>query len=180
MLRVEGADLPPPLEVVPADDLLETQAAYVFGFPLGSSLGRAITLNTSSVSSLRRNNAGVLQRVQVKGGMNPGNSGGPVVDGQGRVVGVAVSGIGRTPIKFAVPSEAVREMLAGRVHEMPPLLGRMIGCVIGRDDPAPIVDHVAAYRLARARMDAVVARPDARVEAARVLLKHGGWGRRRA
>jgi len=176
VLRVEGADLPPPLEVVPADDLLETQAAYVFGFPFGSSLGRAITLNTSSVSSLRRNNAGVLQRVQVKGGMNPGNSGGPVVDGQGRVVGVAVSGIGRTPIKFAVPSEAVREMLAGRVHEMPPLLGRMIG----RDYPAPIVDHVAAYRLARARMDAVVARPDARVEAARVLLKHGGRGRRRA
>lgn len=33
------------------------------------------------------------------------------------MVGVAVSGIGRTPIKFAVPSEAVREMLAGRVHE---------------------------------------------------------------
>lgn len=118
VLRVEGADLPPPLEVVPADDLLETQAAYVFGFPFGSSLGRAITLNTSSVSSLRRNNAGVLQRVQVNGGMNPGNSGGPVVDGQGRVVGVAVSGIGRTPIKFAVPSEAVREMLAGRVHEI--------------------------------------------------------------
>lgn len=81
VLRVEGADLPPPLEVVPADDLLETQAAYVFGFPFGSSLGRAITLNTSSVSSLRRNNAGVLQRVQVNGGMNPGNSGGPVVDG---------------------------------------------------------------------------------------------------
>lgn len=84
-------------------------------------------------------------------------------------------------IRRYVPElEPVPDEYLAAPHEMPPLLGRMIGCVIGRDYPAPIVDHVAAYRLARARMDAVVARPDARVEAARVLLKHGGRGRRRA
>ena len=118
VLRAEGEDLPPPLEVVPADDLLETQAVYVFGFPFGSTLGKAITVSTSSVSSLRRDKAGALQRVQVNGGMNPGNSGGPVVDVQGRVVGVAVSMIGRTQINFAIPGEAVRRMLAGRVQEI--------------------------------------------------------------
>ncbi len=65
-------------------------------------------------------------------------------------------------------------------HRMPPLLARMIGFEVGRDYPEPIVDHAAAYRLARARMDAVVDRPGARAEAARVLLRHGGRGRRRA
>ena len=118
VLRTTTANLPTPLEVSAASDLLETQVVYVFGFPFGSSLGKAITVNTSSVSSLRRNNAGVLQRVQVNGGMNPGNSGGPVVDAQGRVIGVAVSVIGRTQINFAVPGEAVRVMLAGKIQEV--------------------------------------------------------------
>ncbi len=118
VLRVKGTNLPTPLEVGPADELLETQSVYVFGFPFGSSLGKAITVNTSSVSSLRRNKAGVLQRVQVNGGMNPGNSGGPVVDVEGKVIGVAVSVIQQTQINFAVPGEAVRAMLAGRVQEI--------------------------------------------------------------
>ena len=67
VLRVQGPDLPAPLTVGPAEDLLETQSVYVFGFPFGTALGKAITVNTSSVSSLRRNNTGVLQRVQVNG-----------------------------------------------------------------------------------------------------------------
>ncbi len=118
VLRVEGGPLPEPLEVAAADELLETQAVYVFGFPFGSRLGRAITVSTSSVSSLRRDKDGALRRVQVNGGMNPGNSGGPVVDVAGRVVGVAVSAIGRTQINFAIPGEAVRAMLAGKVQEI--------------------------------------------------------------
>ena len=56
----------------------------------------------------------------------------------------------------------------------------MIGCEIGRDYPPPIVDHANAYRLARDRMDAAADRPEARRESARVLLKHGSRGRRRA
>lgn len=69
VLRATGPNLPSPLQVRPADDLLETQAVYVFGFPFGSALGKAITVNASSVSSLRRDKAGVLQRVQVNGGV---------------------------------------------------------------------------------------------------------------
>ncbi len=84
-------------------------------------------------------------------------------------------------IRRYVPElEPVPDEYLAAPHEMPPLLGRMIGCVIGRDYPAPIVDHAAAYRLARARMDAVAVRPGSEAEARRVLLKHGGRGRRRA
>ncbi len=118
LLRVEGADLPTPLEVGPADGLEETQVVYIFGFPFGSMLGKAITVNTASVSSLRRNDAGTLQRVQVHGGMDPGNSGGPVVDTDGKVVGVAVAIITQSQVSFAVPGEAVAAMVAGRVKDM--------------------------------------------------------------
>jgi hypothetical protein len=53
--------------------------------------------------------------VQVNGGMQPGNSGGPVVDNRGRVVGVAVSIIRNTQINFAIPGESVRALLHGRI-----------------------------------------------------------------
>ena len=115
VLRVTGKDLPEPLQVVSARDLTETQTVYVFGFPFGKELGKEITVSSSSVSSLRHDANHILQKVQVNGGMHPGNSGGPVVDAQGRVVGVAVSGIRQTQINFAVPGDYVHVILNGRV-----------------------------------------------------------------
>ena len=54
---------------------------------------------------------GVVSRVspkliQTDAAANPGNSGGPAVDRQGRVVGVLVSGGGEN-INFAVPIQRV-------------------------------------------------------------------------
>jgi len=114
VLRVAGAGLPAPLEVKSAAGLVETQKVYVFGFPLGERLGKEITVRDSSVASLRKEN-GLLSKVQVHGGMDPGNSGGPVVDARGDVVGVAVSGIRTTQINFAVPGDFVKIILAGRL-----------------------------------------------------------------
>jgi S1-C subfamily serine protease len=114
VLRVTGANLPKPLDVQSAANLVETQKVFVFGFPLGERLGKEITIRESSVSSLRKEN-GVLNRVQVNGGMDPGNSGGPVVDSRGDVVGVAVSGITATQINFAIPGDHVRTILGGRI-----------------------------------------------------------------
>jgi S1-C subfamily serine protease len=116
ILRVTGKDLPSPLEVKSAERLQETQELYIFGFPFGESLGKNITVSKSSVSSLRRDpDNGRLDKVQVNGGMHPGNSGGPVVDPDGNVVGVAVSGIVGTQINFAIPGDFVAGILKGYV-----------------------------------------------------------------
>ena len=72
-----------------------------------------------------------------------------------------------------VPDEYLAEP-----HAMPVLLQRMIGFRVGRDYPEPIVDHRAAYRFARDRMDAVARSAEGTREARRVLLKHAGRGRR--
>jgi hypothetical protein len=109
--------LPKALTVSKAGDLHELDALFVAGFPLGESLGKEITIRPTSVSSLRKKN-GVLDRVQVNGGMDPGNSGGPVVDGNGEVVGVAVSGIEGRLINFAIPGERVHTILNGRISGM--------------------------------------------------------------
>ena len=116
VLRVEGNNLPEPLTVKASTGLIETQTVYIVGFPFGDKLGRNITVSQTSVSSLRaQSQDGVMDKVQVNGGMHPGNSGGPVINSSGEVVGVAVSGIQGTQIHFAVPGEYVGVAMNGRV-----------------------------------------------------------------
>jgi deoxyribodipyrimidine photo-lyase len=50
---------------------------------------------------------------------------------------------------------------------------RASGCIIGRDYPAPIVDHAAAVQSARKRIYAVRRRPETKAEAAHVYQRHG-------
>jgi predicted Zn finger-like uncharacterized protein len=107
--------LPKPLTIRSATSVQELDEVYVFGFPLGERLGKEITIRDTTVSSLRRHN-GLLERIQTKGGMDPGNSGGPVVDTNGHVVGVAVAIIVGREIQFAVPSDRVHGLLYGRVR----------------------------------------------------------------
>jgi S1-C subfamily serine protease len=111
--------LPPPINVKNAEKLAELDDVWVFGFPLGEKLGKEITIRPSSVSSLRKiSGTNLLDKIQVNGGMDPGNSGGPVVDTSGSVVGVAVSGIQGRMINFAIPGERVHTILNGRIAEM--------------------------------------------------------------
>ncbi len=109
--------LPKPLTVSAAGKLNQLDKVYVFGFPLGDYLGKEMTITESKVSALRRRpQDGVLERVQVNGGMDHGNSGGPVVDRQGHVIGVAVAMTGTGgKICFAIPGERVHTLLYGRI-----------------------------------------------------------------
>ncbi len=109
--------MPEPLTVKSATGLVELTEVYTFGFPLGERLGKEITIRPTSVSALRKKN-GQLHRIQVNGGMDPGNSGGPVVDGSGNVVGVAVAGIVGTQINFAIPGDRVHTILNGRISAL--------------------------------------------------------------
>ncbi|MCI0682674.1 MAG: trypsin-like peptidase domain-containing protein [Gemmataceae bacterium] len=120
LLRITGAPgrLPEPLPLESAATLTELQKVYIFGFPFGANLGKNITVSESSVSSLRKDATGAITQVQVNGGMHQGNSGGPVVDSRGVVVGVAVAIIQGTQINFAVPSDHVTHLTEGRVRDL--------------------------------------------------------------
>jgi predicted Zn finger-like uncharacterized protein len=140
--------LPEPLVVKAASGLSELDQVYVFGFPFGEKLGKEITIRPSSVSALRKK-GGVLDKVQVNGGMDPGNSGGPVVDNSGAVVGVAVSGIPGRQINFAIPGERVHTILNGRIAALglgqPFLQGNRIAVPVTAEmiDPRNRIKQVA-------------------------------------
>jgi hypothetical protein len=114
VLRVEGDKLPPPLPTASSKDLQETQELFIFGFPFGERLGRNITVSKTAISSLRKTGAR-LEKIQVEGGLYPGNSGGPLTNSKGEVVGVAASAFANTRLHFAVPADHIAAFLNGRV-----------------------------------------------------------------
>jgi S1-C subfamily serine protease len=133
VLRVTNVrDLPRPLDLTQEVKLAETMPVYVVGFPFGEALATsarnpAVTIGKGSVSSLREDDRGVLSVIQIDGDVNPGNSGGPVVDGKGRLVGVAVAKVRGTNIGLAVPARDLGEMLQGRLSGMSLSVGRVEG-----------------------------------------------------
>jgi S1-C subfamily serine protease len=122
ILRVTGLKAPPkPIDHANVPKLSETMSVYTFGFPFGQALATgkgapAITVGKGSVSSLRLDENGELSVVQIDGALNPGNSGGPVVDSKGELVGVAVATIKNGQgIGFAVPAAELTKVLKGRL-----------------------------------------------------------------
>ena len=109
LLEIPPGDAPESLVIGDTSGLKETHEVYIFGFPLGEQLGSEITVNKSAVSSLRRGTGG--PEIQMNGGVNPGNSGGPVIDTSGKVVGVVVAKVRGTEISFAIPAETVKEFM---------------------------------------------------------------------
>jgi S1-C subfamily serine protease len=123
ILKISGGrNLPQPIDCSQTLQLQETMPIYVFGFPFGDNLASqkgsnpAITVGRGSVSSIRRDETDEVAYVQIDGALNPGNSGGPVVDSQGRLVGVAVKTIKGAGIGLAIPAAKVIAMLQGKAE----------------------------------------------------------------
>jgi S1-C subfamily serine protease len=121
LLRVGGVrDVPRPIDWRRPPKLVETMPLYVLGFPFGEDLAvgdsnPAITVSKGTVSSIRNDARGELAVVQIDGDLNPGNSGGPVVDASGRLVGVAVAKVENTKIGMAVPQTKLQRLLEPRL-----------------------------------------------------------------
>jgi 2-alkenal reductase len=116
VLRVSGANLPPPIAIGTSADLRVGQRAYAIGNPFGLDQ----TLTEGIVSALNRRLPTETGReidavIQTDAPINPGNSGGPLLDSAGRVIGVntaiyspsgASAGIG-----FAIPVDTVNRVV---------------------------------------------------------------------
>lgn len=96
--------------------LKQTDEIMALGFPFGEALAVAedanpsISVNLGRVTSLRVAD-GKLKVIQVDAQVNPGNSGGPVTNKAGEVVGVVVSGVQNSGVNFVIPVDEVRTLL---------------------------------------------------------------------
>jgi S1-C subfamily serine protease len=182
VLRTEGRDLAP-ATLGDAAALRVGQLVVAIGNPYGfagsvtagvvSALGRSLPVRSGSAQRV------VDNVIQTDAALNPGNSGGALVDGRGRVVGVntAVAGVG---LGLAVPVDATTRriisalMVDGRVRRAylgiaggaRPLPPRMVAR-LGRDRAIEVVEIVAGSPAA----DAGLQPEDLLVEAAGVQLR---------
>src|SRR5688572_7925067 len=112
VLKVEAAGLP----VLPLGDseaLKQGDLVMAFGSPLG--LDGSVTLGVVSAVARQLRPEDRMIYVQTDAAVNPGNSGGPLVDMEGRVVGIntliASQSGGNEGVSFAAPSNIVRTVV---------------------------------------------------------------------
>lgn len=107
VLKVDAPDLIP-AEWGDSQSLKVGSFVWAIGSPYGYD--QSITSGIISAKNRMRRENGHQQMLQTDAAVNPGNSGGPLVDSQGRVVGIntAIHGDQFQGISFAVPSEVAR------------------------------------------------------------------------
>ena len=119
-LAVDAQDLPA-ADVADSDGLRVGDLVLAVGNPLGmiGALATGIIHTTGAAGA--RNGPGGQRWIQADVRLAPGNSGGPLADARGRVIGINTMVAGG--LALAVPSNAVTEFLsgAGEAHGRPRL-----------------------------------------------------------
>jgi S1-C subfamily serine protease len=136
-------EIPDPPEYGDADQLKVGNLVVAVGNPLGlagsvtagvvSALGRSLPVRTGNASRI------IEDVIQTDAALNPGNSGGALADGNGRVIGIntAVAGIG---LGLAVPmNRTTRRIIYSLLHD-----GRVRRAYLGLvTTPAPLRPQLA-------------------------------------
>ncbi len=114
VLKIQAAGLSQ-IEVVNSDTLRTGDLAFAVGYPLG--LDQTLTMGV--ISGMGRSGMGdrIEDYIQTDAAVNSGNSGGPLLDSRGRLIGINTSilsggGGGNDGIAFAVPSRILMYVVA--------------------------------------------------------------------
>ncbi len=116
LLKTDTTVAAEPLPLSDDAGLEELAKAVVFGYPFGTMLASgsepypAISINVGRISSLRRDGT-ALERIQLDAATNPGNSGGPLVNKDGKVIGIINAGIPGANVNFAIPTTKLLPIL---------------------------------------------------------------------
>jgi serine protease Do len=144
LLKIEGGGPYPFVEMGSSRDLLMGEPAIAIGNPFGlsntvtagviSATNRTVTLPSGPLDGM----------IQTDASIDPGNSGGPLLNIHGRLIGVntAVFGGGRN-IAFAIPVDRVKSVLANLVD---PVHSNQVwtGFEVENRGRDIVIDHVAA------------------------------------
>jgi serine protease Do len=107
VLKIDGAANLPVMRLGDSDALRVGELVMAVGNPFG--LEESVSLGIVSRKASRAGAAGPgFQFIQTDAAVNPGNSGGPLVNMAGEVVGVNSAATSRGSIGFAIPSRVVQ------------------------------------------------------------------------
>ena len=84
---------------------------FVLGYPLTQALGNEIKLTNGIVSS-RTGYQGDISTYQISAPVQPGNSGGPMFDNNGNVIGIVVAGVpGAENVGYAIKTSYLKMLI---------------------------------------------------------------------
>jgi serine protease Do len=102
----------PTLEFADIDKVRQGQLVFAIGSPMG--LGNSASMGIVSSTARQLDPNGTMVYVQTDASVNPGNSGGPLVDLEGRIVGlnsfILTQSGGAEGLSFAIPSHIVESI----------------------------------------------------------------------
>ncbi|GLI36881.1 trypsin-like peptidase domain-containing protein [Geobacter hydrogenophilus] len=145
VLKVEGGNGPFPFMPLADSEAVEIAEPVI---AIGNPFGITFTVTSGIVSALNRSlGEGTSGLIQTDAPLNPGNSGGPLLNMDGEVIGVShaiytpATGQGgkgfNVGLAFAVPSNRVKELMRGKDEAE----GMYIGIRL-KGDGSPVVDSV--------------------------------------
>lgn len=193
LIRVFGDDKDHDAEVVGVDPMTDLALLKVFGaagrlvpvrfappesFRQGTvvaAIGGPYSLENSVtagvVSATGRSDLGILDIedfIQTDAGIFPGNSGGPLVDREGRMIGLSTAALGRgLGIGFAIPSGVVKKIAGELIREGKVARGR-IGVRV-----QPVTEELAESLRVTPGTGALVAQVEPGSPAARASVERG-------
>jgi S1-C subfamily serine protease len=144
------ADVLYPINLGGSDQLRVGQRVYAVGNPFGWDG----TMTTGIISSLNRNlpsrvdGRQMKSLIQTDAAMNPGNSGGPLLDGNARMIGMCVAIASRTGqntgIGFAIPIDRIKAIVPELISN-----GRIVRADIGIIDVMETKDGLVIRQVAK-------------------------------
>ncbi len=127
VLQIEAKNVEP-LSLGESDDLRVGQQIFAVGNPYG--LEESVTRGIISAKGRQTTSDSAIEHIQHDAAVNQGNSGGPLLNVRGEVIGINSAIFSRTGgwqgISFAIPSNTARRILAGIIKR-----GRMVRSYLG-------------------------------------------------
>ena len=113
LVRIEAQGLTA-LPLADSETVEVGQEVWAFGFPLAPRLGESVKVARGTISGIENQGGAKLFQLDVL--TNPGNSGGPLLNDEGEVVGIvrakSVATLAETSVGFAVPINYAAKLLA--------------------------------------------------------------------
>jgi serine protease Do len=114
VLRIEAANIEP-LSLGDSDELRVGQQVFAVGNPYG--LEESVTRGIISAKGRQTTSDSAIEHIQHDAAVNQGNSGGPLLNVRGEIIGINSAIFSRTGgwqgISFAIPSNTARRILGG-------------------------------------------------------------------
>jgi serine protease Do len=142
LLKIEPAAELTPLPIGSLDNMRVGEEVYVIGNPLGylsfTMTGGMLSAFDREIHTDSLSDTGI-KMFQISAQINKGNSGGPVFNDRGEVIGIASAKSGETSVEglgFAIPMDDVRGLIAEwqeKGYRPRPVLGVSVRSIDGRD-----------------------------------------------